>query len=123
MVFLVEEKVFRAAYSNLLTSFISNAHQLDSIKVLLLMTEAVNAAMVTHALLVADAAKDFFQVHLASFGGRPDGCFVFKGNVLWVLESQGSKHAFKKNVSSEVLLLKNQPKEEDVSNLFPSVDL
>ena len=37
--------------------------------VLLLMTEAVNAAMVTHALLVADAAKDFFQVHLASFGG------------------------------------------------------
>lgn len=70
MVFLVEEKVFRAAYSNLLTSFISSAHQLDSIKVLLLMTEAVNAAMVTHALLVADAAKDFFQVHLASFGGR-----------------------------------------------------
>lgn len=82
MVFLVEEKVFRAAYSNLLTSFISNAHQLDSIKVLLLMTEAVNAAMVTHALLVADAAKDFFQVHLASFGGRLDCCFVFKGNVL-----------------------------------------
>lgn len=65
MVFLVEEKVFRAAYR-----FISSAHQLDSIKVLLLMTEAVNAAMVTHALLVADAAKDFFQVHLASFGGR-----------------------------------------------------
>ncbi|CAK9004089.1 unnamed protein product [Durusdinium trenchii] len=33
------------------------------------MTEAINAAMVTHALLVADAAKPFFEVHLASFGG------------------------------------------------------
>eukprot|EP00438_Fugacium_kawagutii_P001536 Skav207814 [mRNA] locus=scaffold381:446404:452618:- [translate_table: standard] len=37
--------------------------------VLCLMTEAVNAAMVTHALLVADAAKPFFEVHIASFGG------------------------------------------------------
>eukprot|EP00439_Symbiodinium_sp_Y106_P067244 s702_g11.t1 len=36
---------------------------------LLLLCEGVNAAMVTHTLLVADAAKPYFEVHVASFGG------------------------------------------------------
>ncbi|CAL1143651.1 unnamed protein product [Cladocopium goreaui] len=51
------------------TDYAVTADQTGKLPVLLLMTEAVNAAMVTHALLVADAARPFFQVHLASFGG------------------------------------------------------
>lgn len=48
---------------------IPRATEAEGLPVLVLMTEAINAAMVTHALLVADAAKPFFEVHLASFGG------------------------------------------------------
>ena len=61
------------------------------------MTEAVNAAMVTHALLVADAAKDFFQVHLASFGGRLDDRF---GNVVSFGKTERKKRCVKKGTVS-----------------------